>query len=69
LKRRGEALPLVLNEEPTYAFPPPVYYYQGRVRDGLKSEGSADSYREYLKFRGTSTEDPLVKDIKKRIGG
>jgi len=69
LKRRGEALQLVLNEEPTFAFLPAAYYYQGRVREGLKSEGSADSYREYLKFRGTSTEDPLVKDIKKRIGG
>jgi len=69
LKRRGETLQLVLNDEPTYAFLPPVYYYQGRVREGLKSEGSVDSYREYLKFRGASTEDPLVKDIQKRIGG
>jgi eukaryotic-like serine/threonine-protein kinase len=69
LKRRGETLQLVLNDEPTYAFLPPVYYYQGRVREGLKSEGSVDSYREYLKFRGTSTEDPLVANIRKRIGG
>jgi serine/threonine protein kinase/tetratricopeptide (TPR) repeat protein len=69
LKRRGEALQLLQGDEPTYAFVPPVYYYQGRVREGLKSEGSAESYREYLKFRGTSTEDPLVKDINKRIGG
>ena len=68
-KRRGEALQLVLNDEPTYAFLPPLYYYQGLVREGLKSEGSVDSYREYLNFRGTSTEDPLVKDIQKRIGG
>ena len=48
LKRRGEALQLILGDEPTYAYLPPVYYYQGRVREGLKSEGSAESYREYL---------------------
>jgi serine/threonine protein kinase/tetratricopeptide (TPR) repeat protein len=69
LKRRGETLQLVLNDEPTYAFLPPAHYYLGRVREELKSEGSVDSYRDYLKFRGTSTEDPLVKDVKKRIGG
>ncbi|HSP90601.1 MAG TPA: protein kinase, partial [Vicinamibacterales bacterium] len=31
LKRRGEALSLFLDEEPTYGYFPPVYYYQGRV--------------------------------------
>ncbi len=60
LKRRGEALQLILGDEPTYAYLPPVYYYQGRVREGMKIEGAADSFREYLKFRGQSTEDPLV---------
>ena len=67
LKRRGEALQLILGDEPTYAFLPPVYYYQGRVREGLNSEGTADSYREYLKFRDQSTEDPLVQEVRKRV--
>ena len=58
LKRRGEALQLILGDEPTYAYLPPVYYYQGLVREGMKVEGAADSYREYLKFRGNSTDDP-----------
>jgi eukaryotic-like serine/threonine-protein kinase len=44
-KRRGEALSLFLDEEPTYAYFPPVYYYQGRVREELKNAGFADSYR------------------------
>jgi hypothetical protein len=44
-----------------------VYYYQGQVREGMKVEGAADSYREYLKFRGTSTEDPYLADIRSRL--
>jgi eukaryotic-like serine/threonine-protein kinase len=67
LKRRGEALQLILGDEPTYAYLPPVYYYQGQVREGMKVEGAADSYREYLKFRGASTEDPSLADIRKRL--
>ena len=61
LKRRGEALQLILGDEPTYAYVPPVYYYQGLVREGMKVEGAADSYREYLKFRGDSPEDPYLR--------
>jgi eukaryotic-like serine/threonine-protein kinase len=67
LKRRGEALQLILGDEPTYAYVPPVYYYQGQVREGMKVEGAADSYREYLRFRGSSTEDPYLADIRRRL--
>ena len=42
--RRGEALSLFLDEEPTAAFLPAAYYYQGRVREGGGSK-SAESYR------------------------
>jgi hypothetical protein len=55
-----------VDEEPTLGYFPPVYYYQGQVREGLKNAGFADSYREYLKIRGSSTEDPLLPDIRKR---
>jgi len=67
IKRRGEALSL-LNEDPTYGMFPPVFYYQGRAREGLQTENFANSYREYLKIRGNSTEDPLVPEIRKRVG-
>jgi serine/threonine protein kinase/tetratricopeptide (TPR) repeat protein len=67
LKRRGEAVSL-LNEDPTYGMFPPVYYYQGRAREGLQTENFANSYREYLKIRGNSTEDPLLPEIRKRAG-
>jgi tetratricopeptide (TPR) repeat protein len=68
IMRRGEALSLLVDEEPTYANFPIVYYYQGRVREGLKTVAFTDSYREYLKIRGRSTEDPLVADVHKRLG-
>ena len=68
LKRRGEALSLFLDEEPTYAYFPPVYYYQGRVREGLNNAGFAESYRAYLNLRGGSKEDSLVPEARKRAG-
>ena len=67
LKRRGEALSLFLDEEPTYAYFPQVYYYQGRVREALNSAGFADAYRTYLGIREKAGEDPLLADIRKRI--
>jgi len=67
VKRRGEALALFLDEVPTYGYFPPVYYYQGRVREGLKSAGFAESYKQYLSVRGKAGEDPLLADVRRRI--
>jgi len=69
IKRRGEALSLFIDEEPTYGYLPPVYYYQGRAREGLKTEGFSESYREYLNIRSQSKEDPLLPDVRRRAGG
>jgi tetratricopeptide (TPR) repeat protein len=69
IKRRGEAISMFLDEEPTYALFPPVYYYQGRVKEGLKSAKAVESYQAYLAIRGNSTEDPLVPDVRRRIAG
>jgi tetratricopeptide (TPR) repeat protein len=68
IKRRGEALSFLVDEEPTYGHYPIVYYYQGRVREGMKTAGYVESYREYLRIRGASTEDPLVADARRRAG-
>ena len=46
-----------------------VYYYQGRVREGLKSTRVGESYRAYLDIRGKSADDPLVPELRKAIGG
>jgi len=67
LKRRGEALALFLDEEPTYGYFPMVYYYQGRVREGMKLAGAADSYRAYLDIREKAGEDALLADIRRRL--
>jgi eukaryotic-like serine/threonine-protein kinase len=67
LSRRGEALMLV-DEDPTYGYFPVVYYYLGRAREGLQTAGYADLYREYLKIRGASTDDPLLADVRRRAG-
>jgi eukaryotic-like serine/threonine-protein kinase len=67
IKRRGEALSLFLDEEPTYAYFPVVYYHQGRIREGLKSAGAADSYRTYIELRAKAGEDPLLALARARI--
>jgi tetratricopeptide (TPR) repeat protein len=67
-KRRGESMALLLDEEPTYGYFPPVHYYQGRVREQLKNAGFADSFRAYLSIRDKSTEDPLLPEVRKRAG-
>lgn len=68
IQRRGEALALFLDESPTYGYFPPVYYYQGRVREGLKLTSSSDSYKEYLSIRGKAGEDPLLGDVRRKAG-
>jgi len=64
-KRRGEAVELFMDNVPTYAFFPPIYYYEGRVREGMKSDGFKDFYRTYLGIRGESKEDPLVPEVRR----
>jgi tetratricopeptide (TPR) repeat protein/predicted Ser/Thr protein kinase len=68
LKRKGEAIELFMDNVPTYAWFPPVDYYEGRAQQGLKNSAFADSYKSYLSIRGQSTEDPLVADIRHRLG-
>jgi len=67
LKRRGEALSLFLDEEPTLAFFPITYYYQGLGRQKLGTQGFRESFRQYVALRGTSTDDPLLKDVRSRL--
>jgi Tfp pilus assembly protein PilF len=68
IARRGETLALFLDEVPTYGYFPQVYYYQGRVREGLKSDGFKDSYKKYLEIRGAAGEDPLLVEVRRRAG-
>jgi tetratricopeptide (TPR) repeat protein len=67
IRRRGEAL-AVVQEDPTYGYLPMAYYYLGRVRQENGAANFADPYREYLKIRGQSTQDPLVTEVRGRAG-
>ena len=53
-----------MDDMPTYTYVPLVYYYEGRVHEGLKVPVLLDFYRSYLNLRGKSTEDPLVAEIR-----
>ena len=68
IKRRGEALSLFAEDQPTFGYFPYIYYYQGRAREGLKTVGFAESYRRYLEIRATPGEDPLLPDVRRRAG-
>jgi tetratricopeptide (TPR) repeat protein/predicted Ser/Thr protein kinase len=68
IKRRGEAILLFMDEVPTYGYFPPVYYDQGRVREGLKSSGAAGSFQAYLNIRQKAGEDPMLAEIRRRAG-
>jgi tetratricopeptide (TPR) repeat protein/tRNA A-37 threonylcarbamoyl transferase component Bud32 len=68
IARRGEALSL-MDEDPSYGHFPIVYYYQGLVRQQMNTAGFADSFREYLKIRGASGDDPLLPEVRRLIGG
>ena len=67
-RRRGEAVELFMDDMPTYSYFPILYYYEGRVREGLKSPGFKDFYRSYLDIRGKSSEDPLLAEIHRQLG-
>lgn len=67
LKRRGEATSVFLDDAPSYHLLPPVYYYQGRAREGLNSPGAAESYRTFLALKEKGAGDPLVADATKRL--
>jgi tetratricopeptide (TPR) repeat protein len=67
IKRRGEVMELFMDDMPTSAYYPPVFYYQGKAREGLKSPGAADCYRTYDRLRAKAGEDPLLPDIRRRL--
>jgi len=67
IKRRGETLDL-FDYVTTYSYLPEVYYYQGRAREGMNSPGFRDSYGTYLSIREKAGEDPLLPEIRRRLG-
>jgi len=66
VKRRGEAAAVYLDEVPTFRVFPPVYYYLGRTREGLKSAGAPDAFKTFLGFQ-TGEGGPLAADARARL--
>ena len=46
---------------------PPVHYYLGRAREGMKSVTAADAYRTFLEIKKGADEKGLVVDARKRL--
>jgi tetratricopeptide (TPR) repeat protein len=66
-KRKGEAAALFFDEVSTFRFFPPVYYYQGRVREGMKRSDAGDAYKAFIAIKAKSEPgDPLMADAQKR---
>ena len=68
IKRLGEATDVFFDEQQTYHFSPAIFYYLGRVREGLKSSGAADAYKRFLGMKAKDAVDPLVADARRRLG-
>jgi hypothetical protein len=68
ITRRGEALSLFIDEDPSFGYFPAVYFYKGQIREALKNAGFTDSYKKYLAYRGESKDDPLVAQVRKKAG-
>jgi tetratricopeptide (TPR) repeat protein len=67
IKRRGETLELFMDNVPTYGYFPLVYYYQGRVDDGLKSPAAANSYSKFVSIQEKGDANPLLQDALNRL--
>jgi serine/threonine protein kinase/tetratricopeptide (TPR) repeat protein len=67
VSRRGETLALFLDEEPTSAYFPSVYYYLGRAEQGLGSPSAADSYSKFVSIQDKGDGGALFQDAKKRL--
>jgi eukaryotic-like serine/threonine-protein kinase len=65
-KRRGETLDL-FDYVPTYGYFPEVYYYRGRVLEGLRSPGAANSYWKFMSLREKGDGGPLFQDAQERL--
>jgi serine/threonine protein kinase/tetratricopeptide (TPR) repeat protein len=66
IQRRGETFDL-FDYVPTYSYFPEVYYYQGRVREGLKSPGAANSYWKFVSVQDKGDGSALLKDAQRRL--
>lgn len=67
VKRKGETTDIYVDEQQTFRYFPPTYYYLGRALEGLKSPGAQDSYKNFLALKAADSQDPIVTDARQRV--
>lgn len=66
-KRKGEVTALFFDEVPTFRYFALLYYYQGRVREGMKRSDAGEAYKAFVAIKSNGDAgDPLVADAIKR---
>jgi serine/threonine protein kinase/Flp pilus assembly protein TadD len=68
MKRRGEALSVLLDEEPTFGHYPYVFLVKARILEALESDGAAAAWRTYVETRAQGSDDPQLIEARKRAG-
>ncbi len=66
-KRLGESTALFLDDIPTLAALPPLYYYMGQAQEGLGSPAAQESYRKFVNIKEKSEKDSMVNDARRRL--
>jgi hypothetical protein len=67
-KRRGEAMALFFDDQPTVRYLAPLPYWIGRAQEGLKMSAAAKAhYGSFLTMRKDASADPLVQDARRRV--
>jgi tetratricopeptide (TPR) repeat protein len=70
VKRRGESVALFLDEVPSSRYFPPLFYYLGKVHDGMKSKEAPDSFKSFLSIKQHAADnDPMIADARRLLAG
>jgi Flp pilus assembly protein TadD len=69
VRRKGEATAVLLDDVPSIRLAALLPYYQGRVREALKSAGAAEFYKAFLAIKANGDEQGLVADARRRLEG
>src|SRR5262249_38092068 len=68
VSRQGEASDAFLDEMPTFHYLPPVFDYQGLVREGQgDSAGAREMFRKFLALKNKTASDTLVSEARKKL--
>ena len=67
-KRQGEAMALMLDEQPTSRYFPQMFVYRALAQEGLKSPAAKDSFAAFLAIKKDGDETGgLVAEARKRL--